>query len=170
MRPAGGESHPRCPLPERRRVNRACDHASWRRTIRAVTDGADPLVALNAVLDEIIDLVREVKDARWRFGASASLHSELDSLFDDARRWARDLVELDEDHGRSPLPSMPTASARQSRDLHADISSEDDVRRQLDDALARLDQHVAIAIASQVDEDLSEALGDIDDDVRRHRQ
>jgi hypothetical protein len=135
-----------------------------------VTDGSDPLVALNAVLDEIIDLVREVKGARWRFGASASLHAELDSLFDDARRWARDLIELDEDHGRSPLESMPTASARQSRDLRPDISTEDDVRRELDDALGRLDQHVAIAIASQVDDDLSEALGAIEDGVRRHRQ
>jgi hypothetical protein len=135
-----------------------------------VTDGADPLVALNAVLNEIIDLVREVKAARWRFGASASLHAELDSLFDDARRWARDLIELDEDHGRSPLESMPTGSSRQSRVLRPDISTADDVRRELDNALGRLDQHVAIAIASQMDGDLRQALGDIDDGVRRHRQ
>jgi hypothetical protein len=135
-----------------------------------MTDGAAPLVALNAVLNEIIDLVREVKEARWRFGASASLHAELDSLFDDARRWARDLIELDEEHGRSPLESMPTASARHSRDLRPDIPTADDVRRELDNALGRLDQHVAMAVASEVDEDLSEALGHIDDGVRRHRQ
>ena len=65
---------------------------------------------------------------------------------------------------------MPTASARQSGELRPDISTADEVRRELDNALGRLDQHVAGAVAAQVDGDLRDALVDVDAGVRHHRQ
>lgn len=135
-----------------------------------MTVGDDPLAALNAVLNEIIDFVREVKDARWRFGAAGSLHAELDSLFGDAKSWAAHLVEVDDDHDRSPLASMPTPSERRSSSLRPHISTVDDVRRELDDVLDRLDHHLAGAVALQVDADLRDALADVENGVRRHRQ
>ena len=134
-----------------------------------MSDGADPLAAMNAVLDEIIDFVREVKQARWRFGASATLHRELDSLFEDAREWARRLMQEDEDHGVPALGSVPTASTRDQPYRDVEAASAEEIRGVLEEILGRLDGHVASALALQVEPHLRSALSDVEVGVRGHR-
>jgi hypothetical protein len=132
--------------------------------------GTDPPDGLSTVLDELIDLVQQVKQARWRFGSSVPLRDELDSLFDDVRSWARRLIEEEEDHGHSPLDSMRTASVRQSTLGISGIATAEDVRRALDGTLERVGEHLTRALALQADSELRAALTDVDDGLRRHRR
>lgn len=135
-----------------------------------MSDGTDPLAAMNAVLDEIIDFVREVKQARWRFGASATWHGELDSLFDDGREWVRRLMQEDKDHGVPALGTVPTASTREKTYRDVEAASAEGIRHVLDEILGRLDEHVAGALAVQVDPHLRAALSEIEAGVRGHRK
>jgi hypothetical protein len=134
-----------------------------------VTDAHDPLAALNGVLSEVIDFVAEVKQARYRFSAPAALHAELDLLFDDARSWARLLVEEDDVHGVSPLGSMPSVAGRRPQDLGPGATAAG-VGAVLEQHLARLDQHVAAALNEQPDKRLRAVLNEVEVGVRAHRK
>ena len=129
----------------------------------------DPLAALNQVLSEIIDVVGEVKQARWRFSAPAALHAELDALFHDAGSWARGLIEQDDARGISPLASMPSVAGRTPSNLGSGAVTPSGVRDILQQHLDRLDQHVAAALAAQDDEELRATLAEVERGVRSHR-
>jgi hypothetical protein len=134
-----------------------------------VTDVGDPLAALHAVISEIIDLVQEVKQARWKASAPGALHAELDRLFEDVRGWARLLVETDEQRGDAPLASMPSGSSRTPPNLWPGTVTADEVRDVLDQQLDRLGRHVETARSEQQDEPLRSALGDVERGVVAHR-
>ncbi len=49
----------------------------------------DPIVALNQVLSEVIDVVLDVRQAHRRVPGTHALHAVLDQLFGDLKAWAR---------------------------------------------------------------------------------
>jgi hypothetical protein len=134
-----------------------------------MTAAHDHLAALNEVLSEIIDFVVEVKQARYRFSAPAALHAELDLLFDDARSWARILMDEDDARGVSPLTSMPSVAGRRPQDLGPGATVEG-VRAVLEQHLGRLDQHAADALDHEDDDRLRAALKEVEAGVRAHRK
>jgi len=130
----------------------------------------DPIVALNQVLSEVIDVVLDVKQAHRKVPETHALHSKLDRLFDDVRTWARLLVDEDAALGVSPLTRMPSVAGRKPPNLWPETPSDEDVRRVIDDYLQRLEQHVAIALAEQQDDAARAVLADVELGLLAHRQ
>ena len=133
-----------------------------------MTDLHDPLAAVNAVLSEVIDLIREVKLARWKSSAPGALHAELDALFDDTKTWARLLIEHDEERGVSPLDSMQSGAARTPANLWPGEVTAEEVRDVLDQHLDRLGRDVGAAMAGQQDGRVRAALTDVRRGVVAH--
>ena len=134
-----------------------------------MTDLHDPLAAVNAVLSEVIDLIREVKQARWKTSAPGALHTELDALFEDAKTWARLLIENDEERGVSPLDSMQSGAVRTPPNLWPGVVTAEEVRDVLDQHLGLLGRHVETAMAGQQDDQLRAVLADVERGVVGHR-
>jgi len=134
-----------------------------------VTDLHDPLAAVNAVLSEVIDLIREVKQARWKTSAPGALHAELDALFEDTKTWARLLIENDEERGVSPLDSMQSAAMRTPPNLWPGEVTAEEVRDVLDQHLERLGRDVEAAMAGQHDDEVRAVLADVERGVVAHR-
>ena len=103
------------------------------------------LGVVNDVLSEVIDLVAELKQARRKVSAADALHRELDALFADLLRWARELIEEDEAEGVSPLDRMASVAGRAPANLWSGTPSDDDVRSVVGHHLERLGAHVAAA-------------------------
>jgi DNA-binding ferritin-like protein len=130
----------------------------------------DPALALNEVLSEVIDVVQDVKQAHRKVPETHALHAELDQLFDDLGAWARLLIEQDEALGVSPLDRMPSVAGRTPPNLWPGAASDEEVRRLIDEHLARLEQHVAAALAAQDDERSRAALADVERGLLVHRK
>ena len=130
----------------------------------------DPAAALNEVLNEVIDVVRDVKQALWRVTGTHELHSELDSLFDDLRAWAGLLLDQDQALGVSPLAFMPSPADRKLPNAWTGAAGDEEVRRVVGEHLGRLAQHVAAALAEQQDGPSQEALAEVERGVLAHRQ
>jgi len=130
----------------------------------------DPAAALNEVLNEVIDVVRDVKQARWRVARTHDLHSELDSLFDDLRSWAALLLDQDEELGVSPLAFMPSGADRRLPSAWAGAASDEEVRQVVGEHLGRLAQHVSAALAQQQDGTSRAALAEVERGVLAHQQ
>lgn len=129
---------------------------------------SEAITALNQILSEVLDVVQEVKQANWRVSPTQKLHSELNDLYDDVRAWARRLILQDESLGVPPLTRLPSAEGRARPSLGS--MTDDEVRQLLDDHLARLDEHVAAALAQQEDAGSREVLHEIDAGVVAHRK
>jgi hypothetical protein len=138
-----------------------------RRQGQAVSE-SEAIAALNQILNEVMDVVQEVKQANWRVSPAQSLHDDLNQLYDDVRAWARLLILQDESLGVSPLTRIPSAEGRLRPSLGS--MTDDEVRQLLDDHLARLDEHVAAALAKQNDPGSQAALQEIDAGVIAHRK
>jgi hypothetical protein len=130
----------------------------------------DPIVALNQVLSEVIDVVAEVKQAHRKVPETHALHAELDQLFADLGTWAQLLVAQDEALGVSPLASMPSVAGRTPPNLWPDAASDDEVRRVVGDHLDRLGQHVAAALVDQDDDGARAALDTVERGLSAHRR
>jgi len=129
---------------------------------------SDAIAALNQILSEVMDVVQEVKQARWKVFPTQSLHAELNDLYDDVRAWARRLILQDESLGVSPLTRIPSSEVRARPSLGS--MTDDAVRQLLDDHLARLDKHVAVALAKQEDPGSRAVLHEIDAGLVAHRK
>jgi hypothetical protein len=113
----------------------------------------DPIAALNQVLSEVIDEVGGVKQARRTIPERHALHAELDQLLEDLKRWAQQLLELDETLGVSPLSVMPSVAGRKPTNLWPHGADDEEVRRVIHAHLDRLTEHVAAAEAEQETEE-----------------
>jgi hypothetical protein len=113
--------------------------------------GAEAIDALNRVLNEVLNVVQDVKQARWRVAKDHALRTALDALFDDLKMWSGLLVNEDELLGASPLASIPSAAGRTPENLWPGTASDEEIRRIVADHLDRLGQHVDAALASVED-------------------
>lgn len=118
----------------------------------------DPLVALNEVLSEAIDMVMALRQVHRKMPETHELRAELDQLFSDARRWAELLVEADTARGVSALDYMPSATARQPPDLWHGPVSDEEVRRVVTEQLDQLAAHLRVALSEQDDDRVRELL------------
>jgi DNA-binding ferritin-like protein len=130
----------------------------------------DPLAALNRVLSDVIDVIREVKQAEWKVPKDHELHADLDRLFSDLATWKTLLGERDAALGVSPLAFMPTVEGRVATNLWPGNPTDDEVRTVVDEHLGRLEDHVSRARAEQRDEGSRSALADIQRGVAAHRR
>jgi len=128
----------------------------------------DPIVVLNSVLSEVIDVVSDVKQADRKVPATHALHAELDQLLDDLRSWVRLLGERDDALGVSPLTFMPSVAGRTPSSLWREATNDDDVRRIVGEHLERLGAHVAAALADRNDDTTQAALADVERGVQAH--
>jgi DNA-binding ferritin-like protein len=122
----------------------------------------DPIAALNQALSEVIDVVLDVKQARWKVPGAHALHGMLDQLFDDLRTWARLLIEEDEALGVSPLVTISSVAGRQRPNLWTGDATDEEIRRVVGEHLDRLGHDVATALAEQDDDRLRAALGEVE--------
>ena len=130
----------------------------------------DPIVALNEVLNEVIDLIQEVKQAHRKISETHELHAELDELFDALRTWAQLLIEEDEALGASPLARMPSVAGRQPPNLWPTGATDEEVRRFVGDQLERLSTHLTAALAEQNDDGSRAVLRGVAHELSGHIQ
>ncbi|MEY2425239.1 MAG: starvation-inducible DNA-binding protein [Actinomycetota bacterium] len=121
----------------------------------------DAVTALNEVLNDVIDIVQEVKQAHRKVPETHALHAALDQLFDDLRSWAQLIIERDDALGQSPLGQVPTAAGRKPANLWPGAASDEEVRLLIGEHLDRLAQHVTAALSAQDDALTRSGLADI---------
>lgn len=128
----------------------------------------DPTSALNDAVNELIDTVREVKQARWSAAPTHTLHADLDKLFDDLGAWARLLVDQDERLGVSPLAFMPSGADRKPPAAWPAAASDEEIRGVVAESLSRLRDHVAAALDRQEEGPSRTALAEVDRGLADH--
>ena len=128
----------------------------------------DPMVGLNQVLSEVIDMVMALRQAHRKVPETHELHAELDDLFRDARTWAELLVEADTARGVSALDYIPTPAGRQRPNLGHGSVSDEEVRQLVTEKLHRLAEHLRTAMSEQDDDRVRELLGRIDAELQSH--
>jgi DNA-binding ferritin-like protein len=130
----------------------------------------DPLAELNRVLSDVIDAIREVKQAEWKVPKAHELHADLERLFSDLVTWKTLLDERDVALGVSPLAFMPTVEGRTAFNLWPGNPTDEEVRTVVDEHLGRLEDHVSRARAEQRDEGSRSALADVQRGIAAHRR
>lgn len=130
----------------------------------------DPIAALNQVLSEVIDEVGGVKQARRATPEGNALHAELDRLFEDLRKWAQQLLKLDEALGVSPLSMMPSVAGRNPTNLWPHGATDEEVRQVIYGHLDRLAEHVAAAEAEQEAEESRALLTNMSGALVAHKE
>lgn len=129
---------------------------------------SDPIVALNEVLSEVIDVVLAVRQAHHRVPEGHELHAELDRLSGDIRSWADLLATADSALGVSALDYMPSTTARRPPRLWPGPVSDDEVRQVIGEQLDRLAEHVRAAMSRQDDDRTREVLHRVSEDLQPH--
>jgi len=128
----------------------------------------DPMVALNEVLSEVIDMVMALRQAHRKVPESHELRAELDQLFSDARSWAELLVAADTARGVSALDYMPSVAGRQRPDPWHGPVGDEEVRRGVAGQLDRLAEHLRVALSEQEDDSARELLDRINAGMQSH--
>jgi hypothetical protein len=128
----------------------------------------DPMVALNGVLSEVIDMVMALRQAHRKVPETHELRAELDQLFSDARNWAEVLMAADTARGVSALDYMPSVQGRQRPDLWHGPVGDEDVRRVVAEQLDRLAEHLRVASSEQDDDHVRELLDRVNRELQSH--
>lgn len=128
----------------------------------------DPMVAVNEVLSDVIDMVMALRQAHRKVPETHELHAELDQLFSGARRWAELLVEADTARGVSALDYMPSVAGRKRPDLWHGQVSDEAVRQVVTEQLDRLAEHLRVALSEQDDDRVRELLDRIYAELQSH--
>jgi hypothetical protein len=128
----------------------------------------DPMVALNEVLSEVIDMVMALRQAHRKVPETHELHAQLDQLFSDERSWAELLMAADAARGVSALDYMPSVAGRQRPDPWHGPVADEEVRRVVAEQLDRLAEHLRVALSEQDDDHVRELLNRISTGLRSH--
>jgi hypothetical protein len=125
----------------------------------------DPIAALNDVLNEVFEVVQDVKQAHRKVPQNHELHAQLEALLGDLGRWVQRLIEEDSVLGAPALGSVPSAAGRSPRNFWPTDAPDDEVRRVVGEHLSRLADHVAAALADQRDDGARAVLREVQDEV-----
>jgi hypothetical protein len=131
---------------------------------------ADPIVALNQVLDEVIVLILEVKQADRKVPPSHELHGELDRLLADLVRWRTLLADEDLALGIDPLSFISSAAGRTQVTLWSGIPTDDEVSSLVGGHLLRLEDHLRLLRDDPIDEAWDGTFSEIQRGVASYRE
>ncbi|HUB39263.1 MAG TPA: hypothetical protein VMA72_10455 [Streptosporangiaceae bacterium] len=126
----------------------------------------DPMVALNEVLSEVIDMVMALRQAHRKVPETRELHVELGQVLGDARRWAELLMAADTARGVSALDYMPSVAGRQRPNPWHGPVGDEEVRRVVAEQLDRLAEHLRAALSEQDDDHVRELLDRINAELQ----
>jgi hypothetical protein len=130
---------------------------------------ADPIVVLNQVLDEVIVLILEVKQADRKVLPSHELHGELDRLLADLLGWRVLLADEDLALGVNPLSFIPSAAGRTQINLWSGNPTDAEVSTLVGEHLLRLEDHVRLLLADPIYQAWHGTFSEIERSVATHR-
>jgi hypothetical protein len=130
----------------------------------------DPIVALNQVLDEVLDLMLEVRQADRKVPPSHELHGELDRLIGDLVSWRTLLADEDIALGVSPLSFIPSAAGRTPPNPWAGTPTDDEVSLLVGDHLLRLEDHLHAVLTDPIVGSARRTFADMQRGVQAHRE
>jgi hypothetical protein len=131
---------------------------------------ADPIVALNQVLDEVIELILEVKQADRKVPPSHELHGQLDRLLADLVQWRTLLADQDLALGLNPLSFISSAAGRTQVTLWSGNPTDEEVSSLVGAHLLRLEDHLRLLLDDPVDEAWDGTFSEIARAVAIHRE
>jgi hypothetical protein len=131
---------------------------------------ADSIVALNQILDEVLELILEVKQADRKVLPSHELHGELDRLFADLLSWRTLLADQDLALGVNPLSFISSAAGRTQVILWSGNPTDDEVSLLVGAHLLRLESHLSSLLDDTSDETSAGAFSEIRRGVVTHRE
>jgi hypothetical protein len=128
----------------------------------------NPMVALNEVLSEVIDMVMALRQVHRKVPETHELHAQLDQLFSDARGWAELLMAADTARGVSALDYMPSVAGRQRPGLWHGPVTDEEIRQAVAEQLDRLAEHLRVTLSEQDDDHVRELLDRINAELEAH--
>jgi len=136
----------------------------------AVAAPSQVVAELQAMVDELIDLVLEVKQAHHVVPEDHPLHGQLDALFDQLSRWTHALAGRTRALGGSLLEGVTTVAGRHARNLFPTAGDDADVARVLVGPLRAAAEHAAAHRAGVADADAEAAalFADVADGLAAH--
>jgi hypothetical protein len=129
----------------------------------------DPIVALNQILNEVIELILEVKQADRKVLPSHQLHGELDRLWADLLSWRTLLADEDLLLGVDPLSFISSAAGRTQATLWSGNPSDEEVSSLVGGHLRRLEDHLRLLLDDPIDEAWDGTFGELQRGVATHR-
>jgi hypothetical protein len=134
------------------------------------TGPSDPIVALNQVLDEVLDLILEVRQADRKVPPAHELHGELDRLITDLVSWRTLLADDDIALGVSPLSFIPSAAGRTPPNPWAGTPTDDEVSLLVGAHLRRLEDHLQAVLAEPIEGMARDTFTEMQRGVQAHRE
>jgi hypothetical protein len=130
----------------------------------------DAIVALNQVLDEVLDLMLEVRQADRKVPPAHELHGELDRLIGDLVSWRTLLADEDIALGVSPLSFIPSAAGRTPPNPWAGTPTDDEVSLLVGDHLRRLEDHLQAVLTDPIEGSARRTFAEMQRGVQAHRE